>query len=151
MILGGGFNSKFMQEIREKKSLAYYIGSSVNKADNLLNSVMQKAAEDSVLDVDAVLFVLDGHAGLSDTDKAFAEKFYKTGKPFILALTKTDIMPESLLINELKECGINIKAPESLSVEDCAKAIFDCYNKTMRLYQYYPHFTDEETETKLVK
>ena len=29
--------------------------------------------------------------------------------------------------------------------------IFDCYNKTMRLYQYYPHFTDEETETKLVK
>ena len=29
--------------------------------------------------------------------------------------------------------------------------IFDCYNKTMRLYHYYPHFTDEETETKLVK
>lgn len=36
MILGGGFNSKFMQEIREKKSLAYYINSSVNKADNIL-------------------------------------------------------------------------------------------------------------------
>ena len=36
MILGGGFNSKFMQIIREKKSLAYYINSSVNKADNLL-------------------------------------------------------------------------------------------------------------------
>lgn len=36
MILGGGFNSKFMQVIREKNSLAYYINSSVNKADNLL-------------------------------------------------------------------------------------------------------------------
>ena len=36
MILGGGFNSKFMQIIREKNSLAYYIHSSVNKADNLL-------------------------------------------------------------------------------------------------------------------
>ncbi|MBQ8473018.1 MAG: insulinase family protein [Bacilli bacterium] len=36
MILGGGFNSKFMQEIREKKSLAYYINSAVNKADNIL-------------------------------------------------------------------------------------------------------------------
>ena len=36
MILGGGFNSKFMQIIREKNSLAYYINSSVNKADNLL-------------------------------------------------------------------------------------------------------------------
>ena len=36
MILGGGFNSKFMQIIREKNSLAYYINSNVNKADNLL-------------------------------------------------------------------------------------------------------------------
>jgi len=36
MILGGGFNSKFMQIIREKKSLAYYINSSVYKSDNLL-------------------------------------------------------------------------------------------------------------------
>ncbi|MBR3661374.1 MAG: insulinase family protein [Bacilli bacterium] len=36
MILGGGFNSKFMQIIREKNSLAYYISSSINKADNLL-------------------------------------------------------------------------------------------------------------------
>ena len=36
MILGGGFNSKFMQKIREQNSLAYYIHSSVHKADNLL-------------------------------------------------------------------------------------------------------------------
>ncbi len=36
MILGGGFNSKFMQEIREKDSLAYYISSYVNKADNIM-------------------------------------------------------------------------------------------------------------------
>lgn len=36
MILGGGFNSKFMQEIREKNSLAYYITSSINKADSVM-------------------------------------------------------------------------------------------------------------------
>lgn len=36
MILGGGFTSKFMQEIREKKSLAYYINSSILKADSML-------------------------------------------------------------------------------------------------------------------
>ncbi len=75
------------------------------KADNMLNSVMQKVAEDSAKDVDAVLFVLDAHEGLSDQDKAFAEKFAKTGVPFVLALTKTDIMTESLLISELKEFG----------------------------------------------
>ncbi len=35
-ILGGGFNSLFMQEIREKSSLAYYINSSINKPDNTM-------------------------------------------------------------------------------------------------------------------
>lgn len=51
MILGGGFNSKFMQEIREKKSMAYYIHSVVNKADNLLiiQSGISKQNFDEVL------------------------------------------------------------------------------------------------------
>ena len=51
MILGGGFNSKFMQIIREENSLAYYISSSVNKADNLLiiNSGISKENYDKVI------------------------------------------------------------------------------------------------------
>ena len=51
MILGGGFNSKFMQVIREKNSLCYYITSSVNKADNLLiiSSGISKDNFDSVI------------------------------------------------------------------------------------------------------
>ncbi len=36
LILGGGFNSLFMQEIREKASLAYYINSTINKPDNIM-------------------------------------------------------------------------------------------------------------------
>lgn len=36
MIFGGGFNSKLMQIIREKYSLAYYINSFINKGDNIL-------------------------------------------------------------------------------------------------------------------
>jgi len=51
MILGGGFNSKFMQIIREKNSLCYYISSNVNKADNLLiiNSGISKENYDKVV------------------------------------------------------------------------------------------------------
>lgn len=81
------------------------------KADNMLNSVMQKTAEDCAKDVDVVLFVLDAHEGVSDKDRVILEKFYKTGVPFVLALTKTDIMTESLLISELKEfgdCGFDV-------------------------------------------
>ncbi len=75
----------------------------IYKAGNLLNSVMQKTANDSVKDVDLVLFVLDAHEGLSEADKNLIEKFAKTETPFVLALTKIDIMPESLLISEVKE------------------------------------------------
>ena len=83
----------------------------IYKADNLLNSVMQKTANDSVKDVDLVLFVLDAHDGLSEADKNLIEKFSKTETPFVLALTKIDIMPESLLISEvieLAEYGVEI-------------------------------------------
>ncbi len=75
----------------------------IYKADNLLNSVMQKTTADSVNDVDLVLFVVDAHEGLSDTDKKLIEKYARSNTPTILALTKIDIMPESLLIAELKE------------------------------------------------
>ena len=73
------------------------------KADNLLNQVMQKSTADAVKDVDAILYVLDAHEGISDEDLKKARGYSAQGKPFILALSKTDIMPESLLIDELKE------------------------------------------------
>lgn len=77
----------------------------IYKAGNLLNSLMQKTATDSVGDVDAVLFVLDAHEGISAADRKLVHRFASLSAPFVLALTKTDIMPESLLISELKELG----------------------------------------------
>ena len=38
------------------------------KADNLLNSVMQKTVQDVEQDVDLILFVLDAHDGISEKD-----------------------------------------------------------------------------------
>ena len=73
------------------------------KADNLLNSVMQKTVEDSAGEVDLVLFVIDAHQGISEKDRAMLRRYSSLGVPFIVALTKTDIMTESLLIGELKE------------------------------------------------
>ena len=75
----------------------------IYKADNLLNSVMQKTAEDSCQDVDLVMFVLDAHNGISDTDRTLIKKYTALKVPTVLVLTKTDIMPESLLISEIKE------------------------------------------------
>jgi len=78
------------------------------RADNALNSLMQRTAEQTAKDVDAVLYVIDAHAGLSDEDFSLLKKFGKIGAPLIVALTKTDIMQEALLIEILKElCAVN--------------------------------------------
>lgn len=52
-ILGGGFNSLLMQEVRENNSLAYYISSYYNKLDSLiiLNSGINKDNYEKVIEL----------------------------------------------------------------------------------------------------
>ena len=104
----------------------------IYKADNLLNSVMQKTTADSCADVDMVLFVLDGHAGISEKDKKLIEGYAKAPVPTVIALTKTDIMTEALLISELKELaslGVEI-VPVSARKKQEHKRTFKSYKRT---------------------
>ncbi len=87
----------------ENSQIAFIDTPGLYKADNLLNGVMQRTAVDSTEEADAILFVLDAHDGISDKDKELVKKFSKSKIPFILALTKIDIMPESLLISSIKD------------------------------------------------
>ncbi len=87
----------------EDYQIAFVDTPGIYKADNLLNSVMQKTTNDASQDVDLVLFTMDAHEGISDTDRALLKKYSSLKVPTILVLTKTDIMSESLLISELKE------------------------------------------------
>ena len=110
------------------------------RAGNLLNAVMQKSAADAAKDVDAILFLIDAHAGISDTDKELAVKFSKADKPFILALTKTDIMPENLLIDELKEFSkysfpiIPVSARRNKNLKELIKVIVSALPEGDRLF-----------------
>lgn len=112
------------------------------KADNLLNSVMQKTVQDSVEDVDLVLFVLDAHAGISDKDKSILKKFTGLKIPTILALTKTDIMPESLLISELSELSqenlevVPVSARKNRNVKELLKVIVDKLPEGEKLFDF---------------
>lgn len=113
----------------------------IYKADNLLNSVMQKTTADSVNDVDLVLFVVDAHEGLSDTDKKLIEKYARSNTPTILALTKIDIMPESLLIAELKELAeynleiIPVSARKGRNVKELLKVILSKLPNGEKLFE----------------
>ncbi len=103
----------------------------IYKADNMLNSVMQKTTTDSVADVDLALFVLDAHDGISDTDKKLLDKYSKLNVPLVLVLTKTDIMPESLLISEIKELSsenfdiVPVSARKGRNIKELIKVIVD--------------------------
>lgn len=112
----------------ENEQIAFIDTPGLYRADNMLNSVMQKTATDAAADVDVVLFVLDAHAGISEKDKTLIEKFKNCGVPFILALSKTDIMPENLLIDELKELQgdfdiVPVSARKNRNVKELLKVI----------------------------
>jgi GTP-binding protein Era len=70
---------------------------------NLLNAVMQKTTNDSVKEVDAILFLIDAHEGVLEKDKEKLREFVKTNQNTVLVLTKTDITQEALLISAIKE------------------------------------------------
>ena len=103
----------------------------IYKADNLLNSFMQKTTSDSVDDVDLVLFILDGHEGISEQDKKVLKKYTALSVPTVLVLTKIDIMTESLLVSELKELAeekveiVPVSARKGRNVKELLKVILN--------------------------
>ena len=112
----------------EDCQIAFWDTPGLYRADNLLNSVMQKTAEDSAKDVDLILFVIDCHDGISETDKNLLAKYQKGKIPVIAVLTKTDIMTESLLISCIKELGdtaeiVPVSARKGKNIKELVKVI----------------------------
>lgn len=125
----------------EDYQIAFIDTPGIYKADNLLNSVMQKTTVDSCEDVDLVLFVMDAHEGVSDTDRALLSKYSNLSVPTVLALTKTDIMPESLLISELKELSeenidiVPVSARKNRNIKELIKVIVDKLPKGEKIFE----------------
>ena len=73
----------------------------IYKASTTLNSRMQRATETTARETDVVLFVVDGHTGLTDEDLNLITKYAKSDTPTIVAFTKIDIMPKENIPFEL--------------------------------------------------
>lgn len=101
------------------------------KAENKLNSIMQKTIEDSLQDVDALLFVTDAHDGLTEKDVTLIKEYTSLKIPAVAVLTKTDIMPESLLLSELKTLSdvqadvVPVSARRGKNIKELLKVIKD--------------------------
>ena len=66
----------------------------IYKARNALTDMMMRTTETSVKSVDYILYVVDGHDGLTDEDFSLMKKYKDLGVPMAVAYTKIDIMPK---------------------------------------------------------
>lgn len=77
----------------------------IYKAKNALNARMQKTTVTTAKDCDVVLFVLDGHAGISDEDKVLVERYSKSDAAKILVVSKIDITEKDAVAENLAKLG----------------------------------------------
>lgn len=79
------------------------------KAGNALSQSMMKTTQTTARDVDLVLFVHDGHGGVSDEDIELIKRYSSGDIPVLIAYTKIDIMPRERIPEDIKklfEAGI---------------------------------------------
>ncbi len=82
----------------------------IYKSKTYLTDIMMKTTESVSKDVDAIMFVHDGHGGVSGEDTELMKKYLALKLPMIIAYTKIDIMPKERIPNDVKllyEAGID--------------------------------------------
>lgn len=95
---------------RENYQIVFADTPGLYRQHNELTRRMMHATEETAKEVDAVLFVEDAHEGLLSDDIALIAKYASLGVPMLIALTKTDIMPEKNIPEtaaKLFEAGIS--------------------------------------------
>lgn len=83
----------------------------IYKARNALTDMMMRTTETSARDVDFLLYVVDGHNGLSDEDFDLMKKYKALNIPMAVAYTKIDIMPKEnipLDMAKFADSGIDV-------------------------------------------
>ncbi len=94
---------------REEGQIVFVDTPGIYRKRNALTELMMRTTETAARDVDAVLFVADGHEGLSEEDLALMKKYCSLGIPAAVAFTKIDIMPKERIpaeVAKIAEAGI---------------------------------------------
>ena len=94
---------------REDYQIVFVDTPGLYRGRNALTDLMMKTTETTSKDVDAILFVHDGHAGIKEEDVSLMKKYLSLGVPALIAYTKIDIMPKENIPADVKalfEAGI---------------------------------------------
>jgi GTP-binding protein Era len=88
---------------KENYQIVFVDTPGIYKANNVLSDIMMKTTETTARDVDLILFVHDGHAGITDSDIELIKRYKKGNIPMVIAYTKIDIMPKENIVADVKK------------------------------------------------
>ena len=118
---------------KENYQIAFVDTPGLYKAKNALSQSMMKTTQTTARDVDLILFVHDGHAGLSEEDIALIKRYSSGDIPMLIAYTKIDIMPKERIPEDVKklfdegiECDVYpVSARKGTNLKNLEAAIAD--------------------------
>ena len=86
----------------DNAQIAFVDTPGIYKSKTALSDMMMRTAEQSAKNVELILYVHDGHKGVSDSDVELMKHYLSFGIPMMIAYTKTDIMPEEQIPSDVK-------------------------------------------------
>ena len=103
----------------------------IYKAGTALAGRMLRTAETAAKDVELILYVHDGHRGVSEEDLSLMRHYASVGVPMLIAYTKTDIMPAEQIPQDVKtlyeggvECDVfPVSARKGRGIEKLRRAV----------------------------
>ena len=88
---------------REDRQIVFVDTPGIYRQRNALTGIMMRTTENTSRDVDVILYVHDGHAGVEESDIALMKKYASLGIPMLIAYTKTDIMQKERIPEDVKK------------------------------------------------
>src|SRR4051812_13782087 len=86
---------------------------------------MAKQTRQAIAEADAVVFVLDGRAGLTEQDKTIADLLRRAARPVLLAANKSEGLSSERAAAEFYELGLGEPHPISSAHGDNVTALFE--------------------------
>lgn len=87
---------------KENYQLVFVDTPGIYKGKTVLADWMTKTAENAAKDVDLIMYVHDGHAGIAENDLELMKKYSSLKIPMIVVYTKIDIMPKERIPEDAK-------------------------------------------------
>jgi GTP-binding protein len=104
---------------------------------------MARQAEQAMAESDAVIFIVDGRAGLTPGDRQIAERLRRLRSPVHLAVNKTEGMQPDTAVVEFHELGLGAPAPISAAHGEGVRELMDLVLSTFE-ENGEPHLEEDD-------